>query len=133
MPEEIVPTDRNPRLDLTTKEGLLQLNNFFDKYGCFIPPVAWIWLAKQLIQRLFSSPVDTAKAQTDMACAIIKAAKAAGVESVSVTVEHQAGINLGLSVEGLPLQTKVGAGGKIVIEARFPPTPTPAPAEPTAS
>jgi hypothetical protein len=131
MPEEAVPGDRNPRLDLTTKEGLGQLNDFFDRYGCFIPPIAWVWLAKQLIQRLFSSPVDTAKAQTDMACAIIKAAKAAGVESVSVTVDNQAGVNLGFSVEGLPLQTKVGAGGKIVIEARFPTAP--APAEPAGS
>jgi prolyl-tRNA synthetase len=105
--------------DLTTKDGLKQALKFLKGYGVFIPGLGPIVpLAVWLVDIIFSPEKSTEK-QAEVARNLIIEGKKQGVKKMNVKIAHDAGINIGANVEGIPLKFKVGNSGNMEIEVEY--------------
>lgn len=78
------------------------------------------WMAWTYAQ-LYSadSAAREAESQRRTAVEIIKAGKEHGVDELEITVSEQAGIGLGSSVEGFPIQFNAGTQGNMTIKVKY--------------
>jgi len=102
--------------DLTTKNGYKKAINFLKNYGFVIFPI--IPLVMWFVDTVFSPEKSTEK-QAEVARQLIIEGKKQGVKKMNVKVGHDAGINIGSNVEGIPLKVKVGNSGYIEIEVEY--------------
>jgi len=98
--------------DLTTKEGIKNASEWFDKYGWSVNIYAWV--LKKLIGAI--NPINK---QTEMAKEIIKAGKENGASDLEIIVDNKAGLDLGAEYGGIPIQAKVGTDGKMTLKVNY--------------
>jgi len=98
--------------NLTTRSGYAEAGKWLKNYGWTISLLPW------LIYKLFSPEVSSEK-QVKMVIALIKAGKEQNVKKMNVRVNHQAGLDIGTNIEGIPIHTKIGNDGKIELEVEY--------------
>jgi hypothetical protein len=103
--------------DLTTLEGGKKALQTFDKYGWLVAPQ--LWLAKKAFEMLSKSGPDTIEAQKKAAVEIIKAGREQNVDTIRITLDQKAGLDLGSDVEGIPIKAMAGTSGQMVIEVTY--------------
>jgi hypothetical protein len=104
--------------DLTTAEGwLAAYQSCYERYGWIWNPGGW--LVRRLLKDVFKASSATLAAQRKTAFELIRAGKESGVDTMTITVDQHAGLDLGSAVEGIPIQVRLGAGGKMIIEVKY--------------
>lgn len=98
--------------DLTTKSGYKAAMDAFENWGWVISLPGWI------LWKVFSPEVSTKK-QTEAAIELIKAGRQQNVEKMKIKVSHQAGIDIGADVEGIPIRVKIGDAGLCEVEVEY--------------
>jgi len=68
---------------------------------------------------LFKHPEKVIKAQRKTAVDIIKAGKENGVKKMKVTLDQNAGVDIGTELNGIPLKFAVGSDNKMTIEVEY--------------
>jgi len=104
--------------NLTSTRGV---KDALEKYGgpILLGPYYYLFKgAKSLLDKYLDSP-STIEQQRDTAVAIIKAGKDQGVDSMKITVDQMAGIDLGSELNGVPLKFSVGKNGQMTIEVTY--------------
>jgi hypothetical protein len=98
--------------DLTTLSGFRSATETLKQYGWLLSPAGW------LIWKIFTPEVTTEK-QAETAKSLIKAGREQGVKSMRIRVSHQAGLDVGADVEGIPIRAKVGNSGEMELEVEY--------------
>ncbi len=73
----------------------------------------------ELIRETANSTNSTIQEQRRVAVDIIKSGKNNNASSLEVTLDQQAGIDLGSQIEGIPLKFSVGKSGKMTIKVEY--------------
>jgi len=103
--------------DLTTSKGIDSALERFDKYGWI---VSWpAWLVRQAYKAMAENAVATTEAQKQAAVEIIRAGRASGVDYMTIKMDRTAGIDLGGTVDGIPIKLKIGDSGTVEISVRY--------------
>ena len=71
-----------------------------------------------MIWKIFTHEVTTEK-QAETAINLIKAGREQGVKRMKIRVSHQAGLDVGADVEGIPVRAKVGNSGEMELEVEY--------------
>ena len=102
--------------DLTTKEGFENAKNFLMINGWVISPIIplFTWVIDKIL-----SPEKSSEKQIEIARNLIIEGKKQGVKKMTVKVGHEAGINIGIPIENIPLKIKVGNSGDMEIEVEY--------------
>ena len=95
-------------LDLTSKEGYSKARKILNKYWGIIFPLPWLIYK---ISPTFRQKKDVIK--------LVKKGKNLGFKKIRINVSHEAGINLGSDVKGIPIKAKVGNSGNMEIEVEY--------------
>ena len=98
--------------NLTTKNGFEKAMKLFDKYGWAISPAFW------LLKKVFSPEITTEK-QAEIARKLIVEGRNQGVKKMHIKVSHDAGIDLGTNVEGIPIKVKAGNNGCMEVDVEY--------------
>jgi len=98
--------------DLTTPSGFRLASESLKRYGWILSPAGW------LIWKIFTHEVTTEK-QAETAINLIKAGREQGVKRMKIRVSHQAGLDVGADVEGIPVRAKVGNSGEMELEVEY--------------
>jgi hypothetical protein len=77
------------------------------------------WLIQKTLEALKTYVVDSTQAQKQAAVDIIRAGRDSGVESMTIKMERTAGIDLGVSVDDIPLKVKVGDSGTVEVFVKY--------------
>jgi hypothetical protein len=97
-------------IDLTTPEGR------DDVLELLCPALP---LFRKALDAFKTYVVDSTQAQKQAAVDIIRAGRDSGVESMTIKMERTAGIDLGVSVDDIPLKMKVGDSGTVEIFVKY--------------
>lgn len=72
------------------------------------------------VKSLTSDPVEKETAeQKKAAIEIIRAGKECGVDELEITMSEKAGLSLGSSIEGFPLEFLAGASGNMTLKVKY--------------
>jgi len=72
---------------------------------------------KYVAEKIFSN--DTIKAQQEAAEKLIIAGKANGVDEMEITVNNTRGFKINIPVDGVKIDTAVGADEKMIIKVKY--------------
>src|SRR5207302_1551108 len=94
------------RFDITSPESRALVLEHFAKYGWIYSPQLWLGLKiwKGVRSLGANAAAKEAKAQRKAAVDIIRAGKEHGVDELEITMSQDAGVGLGSSIEGFPIQ-----------------------------
>jgi hypothetical protein len=111
------------RYDVTSPEArkVALVTALFPPWWVNLIPGGYLgWVAWRFAQ-LYSadSTAREVESQRRTAVEIIKAGKDRGVAELEITVSEQAGIGLGSSVEGFPIQFNAGTQGNMTIKVKY--------------
>lgn len=126
--------DQEPTYDLTTYEGMRKAAiDFAGKnpkkaaamgvmaaLNPFLVPA--IYLGNKAIDSLsntFKDPVEVIDAQCKAAVDLIKAGKDNGAKKIKVTVDQQAGVDIGGKLEGYSMKFSFGSDNKMTIDVEY--------------
>jgi hypothetical protein len=59
------------------------------------------------------------QAQKQAAVDVIRAGRDSGVESMTIKMDRQAGIDLGANIDGIPIKMKVGDSGTVEVFVKY--------------
>ncbi|OQB75903.1 MAG: hypothetical protein BWX92_02319 [Deltaproteobacteria bacterium ADurb.Bin135] len=114
---------KNVSFDLTTADGLKKAVKVYDKYGWaltpFIPLGLPLWAGKKLIDFITKSTTDIIETQRKTAIDLIKSGKDNNVDKMTITLDQQAGLDIGADIEGIPIKCKVGNSGHMIIDVQY--------------
>jgi hypothetical protein len=80
-------------------------------------PVWTLWKFAELYSA--ESAAREVESQRRTAVEIIKAGKEHGVDELEITVSEQAGVSLGSSIDGFPVQFNAGTQGKMTVKVKY--------------
>ena len=96
--------------DLTTKEGIKSSLGF-------IVAVPSGMIISYLLKSIFGS--NRTEAQTEMAEKLIKKGKENGVDEMDITMDNSRGFKLKVPIEGVNIETKLGADEKMHVKVKY--------------
>lgn len=101
--------------NLTTAEGRKKAIESFDRNGWKYAPAPW--LLKKAWDWISSS--DTIQEQRKTALDLIKAGQDNGVEEMSIELDQTAGVDIGATVDGIPVKAILGKNGKMKLQVKY--------------
>lgn len=113
------------KVDISTPEGRKNIFQWFDKSSWANLPLVsdlFVWEAgKYLFDSVMSvtSVQKEIEEQREAAIRIIQAGKENGVDELEITMSEKAGLSLGSSVEGFPVELNAGKSGNVTVKVKY--------------
>jgi len=108
------------KFDVTTEEKRRRTTQLILEYGLFFPPLL---IVRALWDGVSSFVTDSnereLEAQRKAAIDIIRAGKENGVDELEITMSEKAGIGLGSSIDGTPIEFIFGASGSMKLKVKY--------------
>lgn len=98
------------RFDLTTEHGVKSSLGFLASSPIVI-------LGGYLLKSIFDS--KRTEAQAEVAAHLIKKGKDDGVDEMEITMTNSRGFNLKVPIEGIDIETKLGADEKMHVKVKY--------------
>lgn len=105
------------KFDLTTESGRKEAAETFDKYGWAIGLP--LWLAKKTWDWFSTANEETIKNQKETAIELIKAGRDNNLESMTIKLDQNVGLDFGSSFKEFPVKCKIGKDGQMVVEVKY--------------
>ena len=115
------------KVDISTPEGRRNAIQWLDKNGWMLFPFTSYWLVWKAGKFLFNSAKSLTsetvqkeiEEQRETAIKIIQAGKKNDVDELEITMSEKAGLSLGSSVEGFPVEVVAGTSGKMTLKVKY--------------
>ena len=103
--------------DLTTQSGWKSAVAYLRDNPAFAGLGLVGWLAGTIIDSV--SPGKGIERQSKAASDLIRAGKENGVKKMTITMDEQAGVHLGVPIEGVNISASIGSKGKTTIQVEY--------------